>query len=181
MFRWIVGIVVTLQNKSINHWISSRTLPCGSRKTPNLCESRTIYRPSSLKFLMQEYSNPVDWKGLEPLSTERRCKASVKKFEHSPTVWAEWIEQKETLAKFQAVRDKETSGDMVSDDMTSKAERKRKSDASPVEFCRRSLARGYIWDSLADLLKNVHLRGVRQRGQGNSATPLYKYRSACTL
>ena len=67
---------------------------------------------------------------------------------------------KETLAKFQAVRDKETSGDMVSDDMTSNAERKRKSDASPVEFCRRSLARGYIWDSLADLLKNMQLRGV---------------------
>jgi len=48
----------------------------------------------------------------------------------------------------------------VCDDMTSKAEHKRKSDTSPVEICRRSLARGYIWDSLADLLKNVHLRGV---------------------
>jgi len=36
--------------------------------------------------LMQEYLNLVDWKGLELLSTERRCKASVKKFERSPTV-----------------------------------------------------------------------------------------------
>ena len=44
--------------------------------------------------------------------------------------------------------------------MTSKAERKRKSDASPVEFCRRSLAGGNVWDSLADLLKIMKLRGV---------------------
>ena len=44
--------------------------------------------------------------------------------------------------------------------MTSKAKRKRKSDASPVEFCRRSLAGGTVWDSLADLLKIMKLRGV---------------------
>jgi len=44
--------------------------------------------------------------------------------------------------------------------MTSKAQRKRKSDASPVEFCRRSLAEGNVWDSLADLLKIIKLRGV---------------------
>jgi len=44
--------------------------------------------------------------------------------------------------------------------MTSKAERKRKSDVSPVEFCRRSLAGGNIWDSLADLLRIMKLRGV---------------------
>ena len=44
--------------------------------------------------------------------------------------------------------------------MTSKAERKRKSDASPVEFCRRSLAGGNVWDPLADLLKIMKLRGV---------------------
>jgi len=56
------------------------------------------------QFLMQEYLNLVDWKGLELPSTERRCKASVKKFERSPTVLAEWIELKETLAKFQAER-----------------------------------------------------------------------------
>ena len=53
---------------------------------------------------MQEYNNQVDWKGLELPSTERRCKASVKKFERSPTVLTEWIELKETLAKFQAER-----------------------------------------------------------------------------
>ena len=40
------------------------------------------------------------------------------------------------------------------------AERKRKSDASPVEFCRRSLAEGNVWDSLADLLKSMQPRGV---------------------
>jgi len=74
-------------------------------------------------------------------------------------VLAEWIELKENLAKFQAERGNETSDDNGSDDMTSKAERKRKSDASPVEFCRRSVA-GNVWDSLADLLKIMKLRGV---------------------
>jgi len=112
------------------------------------------------QFLMQEYLNLVDWKGLELPSTEKRCKAIVKKFERSRTVLAEWIELKETLAKFQAERGNETSDDKGSDDLTSKAERKRKSDASPVEFCRRSLAGGNIWDSLADSLKIMKLRGV---------------------
>ena len=56
------------------------------------------------QFLMQEYLNLVDGKGLELPSTERGCKASVKKFERFPTVLAEWIELKETLAKFQAER-----------------------------------------------------------------------------
>jgi len=60
------------------------------------------------QFLMQEYLNLVDWKGLELPSTEKRCEASVKKFERSPTVLAEWIELKETLAKFQAERGNET-------------------------------------------------------------------------
>jgi len=41
------------------------------------------------QFLMQECLNLVDWKGLELPSTERRCKASVKKLERSPTVMAE--------------------------------------------------------------------------------------------
>jgi len=109
---------------------------------------------------MQEYLNLVDWKGLELLSTEKRCKASVKKFERSPTVLAEWIELKETLAKFQAESGNETSDDKGSDDMTSKAERNRKSDASPVEFCRRSLTGDNVWDSLADMLKIRKLRGV---------------------
>jgi len=112
------------------------------------------------QFLMQEYLNLVDWKGHELPSTEKRCKASVKKFERSPTVLAEWIELKETLAKFQTERGNETSDDKGSDDMTSKAERKRKSEASPVEFCRRSLAGGNVWDSLAELLKIMKLRAV---------------------
>jgi len=55
------------------------------------------------------YFSDVDWKGLELPSTERRCKASVKKFERSSTVLAEWTELKETLAKFQAESSKETS------------------------------------------------------------------------
>jgi len=84
---------------------------------------------------MQEYLNLVDSIGLQLLSTETRCKASVKKFQRSPKVWAEWIELpvKETLAKFQAERVKETPDDKGSDNMTSKAWRKRKSDASPVK------------------------------------------------
>jgi len=109
---------------------------------------------------MQEYLNLVDWKGLEVPSTKRRCKASVKRFDRSPTVLAKWIELKETLAKFQAERGNETSDDKGSDNMTSKAERKRKSDASPVEFCCRSLAGGNVWDSLADLLTVMKLRGA---------------------
>jgi len=44
---------------------------------------------STTQFLMQEYLNLVDWKGLELPSTERRCKASVNKFERFPTVLAE--------------------------------------------------------------------------------------------
>jgi len=107
---------------------------------------------------MQEYLNLVEWKGLELPSTEKRCKASVKIFERSPTVLADWIELKETLAKFQAERGNETSDDKGSDDMKSKAERKRKSDASPVEFCCRSLAGDNVWNSLADLLKIMKLK-----------------------
>ena len=112
------------------------------------------------QFLMQKYLNLVDWKGLELPSTERRCNASVKneQCERSRTVLAEWIELKETLAKFQ--RGNETSDDNGSDDVTSKAEHKRTSDASPVQFCRRSLAGGNVWDSLADLLKIMKLRGA---------------------
>jgi len=126
-------------------------------------ESECVYpmrKDSTAQFFMQEYLNLVDWKGLELPSTERRCKASVKKFERFPTVLTEWIEHEETLAKFQAERSNETSDDKGSDDMTSKAERKRKSDASPEDFCRRSLAGGNVWDSLADLLKIMKLRGV---------------------
>jgi len=38
-------------------------------------------------FLMQEYLNLVDWKGLELPSTEKRCKESVKKFARSQRCW----------------------------------------------------------------------------------------------
>jgi len=75
-------------------------------------------------------------------------------------VLAEWIELKETLAKFQAERGDETSDEKGSDDMTSKAERKRKTDASPVEFCCKSLAGDNVWDSFTDLLKIMKLRGA---------------------
>jgi len=107
------------------------------------------------QFLMLGYLNLVDCKSLGLPSTEKRCKASVKKFEHSPTVLAEWIELKETLAKFQAERGNQTSDDKGSDDI---AKRKRKSDASPEEFCHRSLAVGNVWDSLSDLLKIMKLQ-----------------------
>jgi len=69
---------------------------------------------------MQEYLNLVYWKGLEVSSTGRRCKASVKNSEHCSAVWAESIVLKETLAKFQAERGKETSDDEELNDMTSK-------------------------------------------------------------
>jgi len=42
--------------------------------------------------------------------------------------------------------------------MTLNAKLKQKSDASPVECCHRKLARGNVWDSLADLL--LMLRGI---------------------
>ena len=100
------------------------------------------------QFLMQKYLNLVDWKGLELSSSMRRCKVSVKKFGHSP----EWIERKETLVEFQAERCKKTSDDEVSDDMTSKAECKRKSGASPVQFCHRRFVGGNEWNFLTDLL-----------------------------
>jgi len=73
-------------------------------------------------------------------------------------VLAEWIKLKETLAKFQADRGNETSDDKGSDDMTSKAEHKRKSDTIPVEFCRRSLAGSNVRDSFAVLLHIMQLQ-----------------------
>ena len=92
------------------------------------------------QFLMQEYLNLADWKGLELSPAERRCQAIVKRFERFPTTWAEWIELKEYFAKFQAARGNERSDDKSFNDVTSKAaERKCKSDASPVELCCRSL------------------------------------------
>jgi len=82
---------------------------------------------------MQEYLSLVDWKGLKLPLIERRYKAIVKKFERSPTVWAKCNKVKETLAKLQAERGRETSDDKGSGDTTSKTERKRKSDASPMQ------------------------------------------------
>ena len=98
-------------------------------------------------------------KDLELLSTERRCKASVKKIERSPTARAGWIEVKEALAKFQEASGNETSDDKGSDDMTSKAERKRKSD-KPSGILHRILAGGNMWESLPDSLKSMQLREV---------------------
>jgi len=63
------------------------------------------------QFLVLEKLNLVDWKGLELPSTERRFKASVKKFERSPTLLAEWIDLRETFSNFQAERGNETSDD----------------------------------------------------------------------
>ena len=60
-------------------------------RVPN---AQGLHRTTMTQFFMQEHLNLVDWKGLELLSTEKRCRASVKKFERSPTVWAEWIELK---------------------------------------------------------------------------------------
>jgi len=103
---------------------------------------------------MREYSNLVDLIGLELSSTETRCKVIVKKFERSQTMWAERIKLKETLAKFQPVIGNDTSTDRWSKYVTLKAaERKRRSDASPMEFNRRSLAAGSACDFLPDLLK----------------------------
>jgi len=136
----------------------SATLNGEQRVRLRVPNAQGLYRTT--QFLMEGYLNLVDWKGLELPLTDKRCKVSVKKFERSPTVLAEWIELKETLAKFQAERGNETSDDKGSNDMTSKAERKQKSDASPVEFGRRSLAGGNVWDSHADLLKIMKLWGV---------------------
>jgi len=68
------------------------------------------------QFLMQEYLNLVDWKGLELPSTQRRCRASVKKFERSPTVLAEWIELKKISRSSklrEAMRRQTTRGPMI--------------------------------------------------------------------
>jgi len=117
-----------------------------------------LHRTTQL--FMQVYLNLLDWKGLELPSTVRRCTASVQKFERPPTVCVEWIELKETLARFQAQGGQEMSDDKGSDDMTSTAKSQRKSDASLVEFCCRSLAGGNVLASLADLLKIMKLQGV---------------------
>jgi len=57
-------------------------------------------------FLRKECPNLFDQKGLELSSTESLdgTKRVSKKIERSLKVWSEWIELKETLAKFQAER-----------------------------------------------------------------------------
>ena len=81
----------------------SATSNCEQRVRVRVPNAQGLQRTT--QFLMQEYQNLVDRKGLELPSTQRRCKASVKKFERSPTVLAEWIELKETFAKFHAERE----------------------------------------------------------------------------
>ena len=82
----------------------------------------------------------------------------------------------------EARRSQTTSPDKGSDHTTSKAERKRKLVASPVDFCHSSLVGGNEWNSVADLLKIMKLRGIGAddekefRPGGNSATPDLKYR-----
>jgi len=87
---------------------SSATSNGGQRVRVLVPNAQGLHRTTMTQFFMQEHLNLVDWKGLALLSTEKRCKASVKKFERSPTVWSEWIELKEILAEFQAERGKET-------------------------------------------------------------------------
>jgi len=94
----------------------SATLNGEQRVRVHVPNAQGLHRTT--QFLMQECLNVVDRKGLRLTlpSTERRCKASVKKFERSPTMLAEWIELKETLAKFQAreaMRRQTTRGPMI--------------------------------------------------------------------
>ena len=121
LFRKVEDVTTISKSQSLTSVI-------GEHKRLHLESSKQNYYIISLRAIIKAIFT----------STEKRCKASVKKFERSPTVLAEWIEMKEALAKFQAERGNEMSDDKGSDDMASKAERKRKSDASPVEFCRRT-------------------------------------------
>ena len=65
---------------------SSATLSREHRVRMLVHNAQRLHRTT--QFIMQEYLNLVDWKGLELLYTERRCKASVKRFECFPTCWA---------------------------------------------------------------------------------------------
>ena len=94
----------------------------------------------------QEYLNLGDWRGLELPSNDKRRKESVKLFELSTLVWTNWANLKETLA----------AGDEEGqeDNSSTAAKRKRQPDASPMEFYRRTLAGGTVWDSLINLKKS---------------------------
>ena len=96
--------------------------------------------PHTTQFLMQEYLNLVDWMASSYHQQKEGANRVSKNSSAPQRCGQNGLKRKETLAKSQAERGKETSDDKGSDDMTSQAEHKRESDASPVEFCRRSLA-----------------------------------------
>ena len=60
---------------------------------------------------------------------------------------------KETLAALQTVEDEKEPEDKGS----TVAKRRRKLDGSPMEFHRRTLAGGKVWDSLINLKKIIEL------------------------
>ena len=60
---------------------------------------------------------------------------------------------KETLAGLQTAGDEEGQ----EDNSSTAAKRKRQPDASPMEFHRRTLAGGTVWDSLINLKKIIEL------------------------
>jgi len=76
--------------------LSLSTKPNGEQRVQVIVhDEQGLHRTTH--FLMHEYLNLVDWKGLEQSSTERRCKTSVKKSKRcrrSPTAWAGRIELK---------------------------------------------------------------------------------------
>ena len=63
----------------------------------------------------------------------------------------------------QAASGKKMPEDKCSDDIKSKSKRKRKSDASLVEYCHRGPAGGNVWNSLADLLMKLREVGADEK------------------
>ena len=66
-------------------------------------------------------------------------------------MWTNWAKLKETLATLQTAENEEESADNSS----TIAKRKRKPDASPMEFHRRTLTGRKVWDSLINLKKMI--------------------------
>jgi len=99
--------------------------------------------------LMQQYFELVDWEGLKLPSAERRQRDSLQKIERSVEVWKDWIRLKKELA---------TLGEELPPVELLPATRRKQSPdptkkhASKVEFGRRALAGGNMWDSLSCLL-----------------------------
>jgi len=99
--------------------------------------------------LMQQYFELVDWQGLKLLSADRRQRDSLKSFECTVEVWKDWIRLKKEFA---------TLGEELPPTELLPAKRKKQSpdptkrDTSKVEFGRRALAGGNMWDSLSCLL-----------------------------